>query len=105
MTDDKVEMVERVALGILVAAQAVANRPYNSAYVAEADGGRYILDGSFDLQAFARAAIEAMRELTEAMTLATREEQEYGDYGGRERHEFCEEWRRAIDAALTAPRA
>jgi hypothetical protein len=48
----------------------------------------------------ARAAIEAMRELTPEMEAAAARERMIGDGGGRERSNFSDEWDAAIDAAL-----
>jgi hypothetical protein len=48
----------------------------------------------------ARTAIEAMREPTDEMLSAASEDRRYGDGGGFVRHEFEQEYRQAIDAAL-----
>jgi hypothetical protein len=48
----------------------------------------------------ARAVIEAMREPTAAMIEAAGADQNYADGGGLERHDFEEEYWRAIAEAL-----
>jgi hypothetical protein len=56
------DMVKRVALAIY--AEAAKQQPETAKCFgyAEADNGRTVLDGGYDLEAFARAAIAAMRE-------------------------------------------
>lgn len=62
------EMVERVARAIYE--KANEQSPVVGTGHAEADDGKTILDGAYDLLAIARAAIEAMRVPTEKMIAA-----------------------------------
>lgn len=86
-------MIEKVARAIFEA----CNRqdPVAGFGYADADGGKTVLDGAYDLTAIARAAITAMREPTDGMDDAAYDsdalENGSSAYG-------C--WQAMIDAAL-----
>lgn len=86
------EMIERVARAI--EAEFLRIGEDGSEYASGGDRG-LILDGMFDLTSIARAAIEAMREPTEAM-------QRYVDEAVFP-PDCWDDWRLLIDAALRSP--
>lgn len=57
------EMIERVA-------RAIHKAIDEDTWVGEFEPGKVVVDGNVDFMALARAAIEAMRELTEQTPLA-----------------------------------
>lgn len=61
------EMTERVARAIRDALKP--NATFSDPYISDGDSGP-IIDGMFDMEGIARAAIEAMREPNEAMIAA-----------------------------------
>jgi hypothetical protein len=83
------EMVERVAM-------AIARSRHGASLRWEQETGGLRQSALDD----ARAAIAAMREPTEAMMKAAGADQNYADGGGLERHDFEEEYWRAIAEAL-----
>ena len=62
----------------------------------------YVDQNHVDFGILARAAIEAMREPTDAMKAAVEKAQDDGDYVMYEHIDWDEAWPIAIDAALSA---
>ena len=87
------EMIERVRAAIL---GAVGDK------VLLDEGGETLIDGYVDATAIARAAIEAMREPTEAMTAEGASCIDFHDLVSDEREidEIASSWRAMIDTAL-----
>lgn len=90
-------MIERGAKALFAELRRQGEGNLGSTYVEDAtDMGRVLIDGRIDLPALMRAAIEAMREPTDAMYDAGDEfVGSLGDAGNAEKV-----WRAMIDAAL-----
>ncbi|RVD36868.1 hypothetical protein EN742_21550 [Mesorhizobium sp. M4A.F.Ca.ET.020.02.1.1] len=89
-------MVDKVASAAIEAIKAG-----DSVYVRD-DGNTFLIDGDVDMKAVARAAIQAMREPTQAMLDAVSKAEEDGGYiaAAFEHMEVDDAWPIMIDAAL-----